>query len=60
MVDVLKYLYGWTRFIHYGIPLSLSTRPIPLMPLDQTATFNLNVEEIPFLNLRELDQGCKS
>ena len=30
------------------------------MPLDQTATFNLNVEEIPFLNLRELDQVCKS
>ena len=58
MVDVLGYLYGWTRLIHYSIPLGLST--IPLMPLDQTATFNLNVEEIPFLNLRESDQGCKS
>ena len=40
------------------VGLGLST--IPLMPLDQTATFNLNVEEIPFLNLRELDLGCKS
>ena len=55
MVDVLGYLYGWTRLIHYGIPLGLST-----IPLNQTATFNLNVEEIPVLNLRELDQGCKS
>ena len=40
------------------VGLGLST--IPLMPLDQTATFNLNVEEIPFFNLRGLDQGCKS
>ena len=42
----------------YQIPLGLST--VPLMPLDQTATFDLNVEEIPFLNLRELVQDCKS
>ena len=58
MVNMLGYLYGWTRLIHYCLPLGLST--IPLMPLDQTATFNLNVEEIPFLSLRELDQRCKS
>ena len=55
MVNMLGYLYGWTRLIHYCLPLGLST-----IPLDQTATFNLNVEEIPFLSLRELDQGCKS
>ena len=58
MVDMLGYLYGWTRLIHYCLPLGLST--IPLMPLDQIATFNLNVEKTPFLSLRELDQGCKS